>query len=65
MEIHQTAAGDRNSVAEWCTGRAGEPGIAEVETVSAKLGAIADAVVHDFPTCDIEEMLDEIDAGSN
>ncbi len=55
MENHQTAEGEWNSMGL---------GVTEVETVSAKLGALADAVVHDFPTCDIEEMLDEIDAGS-
>lgn len=62
-EIRQAAERERMSIAEWVRQSLRRARRSEDERVSAKLRALADAVVHDFPTCDIEEMLGEIDAG--
>lgn len=62
-EIQGVARRQRLTVAEWVRqalrrAREDDPG-----TVEAKLRAIADASRHEFPTADIDVMLDEIDRG--
>ena len=63
LEIQGVARRQRVTVAEWVRqalrkARGDHPG-----TVEAKLCAIADASRHQFPTADIEVMLQEIEAG--
>lgn len=62
-EIQSVARSQRVTVAEWVRqalrkARSDNPG-----TVDAKLRAIADASLHQFPTADIDIMLKEIEAG--
>ena len=61
-EIQAVARRHRMTVSEWVRqalrkARSDQPG-----NVEAKLPAIADASRHDFPTADIEVMLQEIEA---
>ena len=62
-EIQRVARRQRMSLAEWVRqalrqARSGHPG-----SVEAKLRVIADASRHEFPTADMEVMLQEIEAG--
>lgn len=62
-EIQGVARRQRLTVAEWVRqalrrAREDDPG-----TVEAKLRIIAEASRHEFPTADIDVMLDEIDRG--
>ena len=62
-EIQRAARRQRLTLAEWVRqalrqARSGHPG-----SVEAKLRVIADASRHDFPTADMEVMLQEIEAG--
>ena len=66
-EIQRVARRQRMSLAEWVRqalrqalrqARSGHPG-----TVEAKLRVIADTSRHEFPTADMEVMLQEIEAG--
>ena len=62
-EIQGVARRQRVTLAEWVRqalrqARSDHPG-----TVEAKLRVIADVSRHDFPTADIEVMLQEIEAG--
>ena len=62
-EIQGVARSQRMSVAEWvrqALRRARDDGPGSMD---AKLRAIADASRHEFPTADIEVMLDEIESG--
>ncbi|MCY3653003.1 MAG: antitoxin [bacterium] len=63
LEIRRAAEMERMSIAEWVrqTLRAARRG--EAERMETKLRALADAVAHDFPTGDIDEMLADIEAG--
>ncbi len=63
LEIQAVARRQRVTLAEWVRqalrkARGDHPG-----AVEAKLRAIADASRHEFPTADIEVMLQEIEAG--
>ena len=51
------------SIAEWVRQSLRTARRVEAEKVSTKLCALADAVVHDFPTGDIEELQADIEAG--
>ena len=62
-EIQDVARRQRVTLAEWVRqalrqARSDHPG-----TVEAKLRVIADASRHEFPTADVEVMLQEIEAG--
>ena len=62
-EIQGCARGQRLTVAEWVRqalrkARDDSPG-----RIDAKLRALADASRHEFPTPDIEVMLEEIESG--
>lgn len=62
-EIQGVARRQRLTVAEWVRqalrrAREDDPG-----TIEAKLRVIAEASRHEFPTADIDVMLDEIDRG--
>lgn len=64
QEIRAVARAHRLTVAEWVRqtlrrGRSEEP----VRPAAAKLEALRDAVAHEFPTGDIEQLLAEIDRG--
>ena len=63
LEIRQAAERERMSIAEWVRQALRGARRAESERVSNKLRALADAVAHDFPTGDIEEILGDIEAG--
>ncbi|MCV7379841.1 antitoxin [Mycobacterium alsense] len=63
-QLHQIARRHRTTVSEWVRrtlreAREREPG-GDLDT---KLRTIRTAVHHEFPTADIEQMLDEIDRG--
>ena len=63
LEIRRAAERERMSIAEWVRQSLRSARRGEAERVSTKLRALADAVAHDFPTGDIEEVLGDIDAG--
>lgn len=63
LEIRRAAERERMSIAEWVRQSLRSARRGEVERVSTKLRALADAVAHDFPTGDIQEVLGDIDAG--
>ena len=63
LEIRQAAERERMSIAEWVRQSLRSARRGHAERVSTKLRALADAVVHDFPTGDIEEVLGDIEAG--
>lgn len=63
LEIRRAAERERMSIAEWVRQSLRSARRSEAERVSTKLRALADAVAHDFPTGDIEEVLGDIDAG--
>ena len=63
LEIRRAAERERMSIAEWVRQSLRSARRAEADRVSTKLRALADAVGHDFPTGDIEELLGDIEAG--
>lgn len=63
LEIRRAAERERMSIAEWVRQSLRSARRGEAERASTKLRALADAVAHDFPTGDIEELLGDIDAG--
>ena len=63
LEIQSVARRQRVTLAEWVRqalrkARSDDPG-----TVEAKLRAVVDASRHQFPTADIDAMLEDIEAG--
>ena len=62
-EIRDAARRRRMPVAEWVRQALRQAREDRRGTVEAKLRAIANATRHEFPTADIEDMLDEIAAG--
>ena len=63
LEVHAVARKQGLTVAEWVRqalrkARNGQSGIAEI-----KLQAIAKASQHEFPTADIDVMIEEIESG--
>ena len=64
LEIKDIAHLRRVTVAEWVRQALRKAIEDHRSTVDAKLHAIADASRHRFPTADIDEMLSEVEAGS-
>ena len=62
-EIEGLARRQRMTVAEWVRQTLHKARDDQSGSVDAKLRAIADASRHQFPTADIETMLQEIEAG--
>ena len=63
-EIQRAARSQRMSLAEWVRRALVHARRQQPDTSSSKkLEAIARAVQHEFPTADIEHMLEEIEAG--
>ncbi len=59
-EIKTAAEKERMTVAEWVRQALRLARINKSHSLDAKLRAVADAARHDFPTADIEDMLDDI-----
>ena len=57
------AARRRKEVAEWLAQALQEAGCGQSGAVETKIRAIAEAAGNEFPTADIDVMLDEIEAG--
>ena len=62
-EIQSVARRQRVTLAEWVRQALRQAKNNHPGTVEAKLRVIADASRHDFPTADIEVMLQEIEEG--
>ena len=62
-EIQGEARRQRMTVAEWVRQALRQARADRRGTVDAKLRAIAKATRHEFPTADIDDMLEEIAAG--
>ena len=62
-EIQGVARRQRVTVAEWVRQALRQARSDDAGTIDAKLRAIAKASRHSFPTADIEDMLEEIEAG--
>ena len=62
-EIREAAERERMSLAEWVRQSLRRARSEEAGRVETKLRALADAVSHDFPTGDIEDILADIEAG--
>ncbi len=62
-EIQRVARRQRVTFSEWVRQVLRQAIGDNPGTVDAKLRAIADASLHEFPTADIEVMLQEIEAG--
>ncbi len=62
-EIQGVARRHRVTVAEWVRQALRQARNDDAGTINAKLRAIAEASRHSFPTADIEDMLEEIEAG--
>ena len=62
-EIQSVAQRQRVTVAEWVRQALRQARSDDAGTIDAKLRAIAEASRHSFPTADIEDMLEEIEAG--
>ena len=62
-EIRDAARGGRMPVAEWVRRALRKARADRRGTVEAKLRAIANATRHEFPTADIDDMLEEIATG--
>ena len=60
LEIKATADQERMTVAEWVRQALRLARTHRLHSPDAKLRAVASAARHDFPTADIEDMLDEI-----
>ena len=63
VEIREAAAREPLSVAGWVRQSLRQARSEQAGGVEAKLRALADAASHEYPTGDIEEMLDDIEAG--
>ena len=63
QEIRESARRCRTTVAEWIRQALRRTRYEHPATVDAKLAAVAEAASHEFPTADVEVMLDEIEAG--
>ena len=63
LEIQGVARRQRMTVAEWVRQALRQARADRRGTVDAKLRAIATATRHEFPTADIDDMLEEIAAG--
>ena len=63
LEIQGVARRQRMTVAEWVRQALRQARADRRGTVDAKLRAIAKATRHEFPTADIDDMLEEIAAG--
>ena len=63
LEIRRAAERERMSIAEWVRQSLRSARRGEAARASTKLRALADAVAHDFPTGDIDEVLGDIDTG--
>ena len=62
-EIQGVARRQRVTVAAWVRQALRQARSDDAGTIDAKLRAIAEASRHSFPTADIEDMLQEIEAG--
>lgn len=62
-EIQAAAERQRMTVAEWVRQSLRKARYEQARDVDFKLRAIAEAVRHEYPTADIDVMLEEIDAG--
>ena len=62
-EIQRVARRQRMSLAEWVRQALRQARSGHAGSVEAKLRVIADASRHEFPTADMEVMLQEIEAG--
>lgn len=62
-EIQGVARRQRVTVAAWVRQALRQARSDDAGTIDAKLRAIAEASRHSFPTADIEDMLEEIEAG--
>ena len=62
-EIQDVARRQRVTLAEWVRQALRQARSDHLGTVEAKLQVIADASRHEFPTADIDVMLQEIEAG--
>ena len=62
-EIRDAARRQRTPLAEWVRRALRKARADRRGTVEAKLRAIANATRHEFPTADIDDMLEEIAAG--
>ncbi len=62
-EIQAVARRQRMTLAEWVRQALRKAKADDPATVETKLRAIADASGHEFPTADIEIMLQEIESG--
>ncbi len=62
-EIQRIARRHRVTVSEWVRQALRQARRDSLASVDAKLAAIATATRHQYPTADIDQMLDEIDAG--
>ena len=63
LEIQAVARGQQLTVAEWVRQALRKARKAGDGTADAKLGAIAEASRHEFPTTNIDSMLREIEEG--
>ena len=63
QEIQAAAQRQRMTVAEWVRQALRKARRDQARDVDLKLRAIAEAVRHEYPTADIDVMLEEIDAG--
>ena len=62
-EIQETAQRQRLSIDEWVRQALRQARRSRPATVAAKLSALAEAMRHEFPTGNIDEMLRDIAAG--
>ncbi len=62
-DLQRTAREDRMTVAEWVRQALRQVRRSRYQSVDAKLRAIAETRRHQFPTADIDVMLDEIEEG--
>lgn len=62
-ETQRIARRHRVTVSEWVRQALRQAQRGSIAAVDAKLAAIASATRHEYPTADIEQMLEEIDAG--
>ena len=63
LALQQSAREDRMTMAEWVRQALRQARQRRREAVDVKLRALEEACRHEFPTADIETMLDEIEQG--
>ena len=63
LEIQSVARRQRVTLAEWVRQALRKARSDDPRTVEAKLRAVVDASRHQFPTADIDAMLEDIEAG--